>query len=183
MAKASAQKKEPQVDPETDAPVEETAAKAPEPQPVVKPINLSRFKQAEHTRNLFTVTVEAGVRPQAVMQQEFWQHVGHLLRRGDRLEVMDDMMSFYMEIIVLASDRLWAHVAPVNMHGDGLYYTDLAKWQGRETPIPENLYKVDFAGLTKKWRVLYKGSLMKDEFETEGLARRWAAAHAAAQKL
>jgi len=155
------------MDPVTEDPQEKKA---------VKPVNMGRFREAQYSRNIFTVTVEPGVTVEDVCEQGFWQHIGAMLKAGDRIEVMDDMMSYYAELIVIAADRLWAQVGVIRE-------IDLTTFQGGEIPIPEQHYEVNFAGLTVKWRELYKGNVMKDGFETEGLARRWCSNHAAAQKL
>ena len=144
-------------------------------QPKTPPIALSRVKQAEYDRNLWCVTVPIGTTPEQFLDQTYWQHVASLFKPRDRLEIMDDKMSFYCQAIVLAQDKLWCHLAPIA-------FVDLMKFHGQDIPIEEKDYSVDFAGSVHKHRVLYKGEVLKEGFETEGLARRWAANHTAARK-
>lgn len=138
-------------------------------------ITAARFKEAGYHRNIFCVTVEPGTTIEDITGLKFWEHVAHMLKAGDRIEVMDDSMSFYLELVVIGAERLWAQVYP-------LRFTDLTKAHEFIRPQSMDLYKVEHAGSHHKWRVMYDGEEMKDGFETEGLARRWASNHSAAQQ-
>ena len=139
------------------------------------PLAPARFRQAEYARNVFEVNCPSGTTLEDLIEQNYWQHVAHMLKQKDRIEVTDDTLTFYIELMVLAADRLWAHVAVV-------HEVDLLPFHGQDIPIDERHYKVEFAGAHHKYRVLYKGEMIKEGFATEALARRWASNHATALK-
>lgn len=137
-------------------------------------INMARFAEAGYARNVFVVTAVEGTTIEQICDQAYWQHVAHMLKPADRIEVLDETMSYFIELIVLAQDRLWAHVGI-------LQHIDLRPFHGQDIPIAEVDYEVKYAGTHVKWRVLYKGDKLKDGFATEGLARRWVSNHIASR--
>lgn len=148
------------------------AEQVKQPQPPA--ITMSRFSEAGYSRNIFCVTAEPSTSIEEILHQKYWQHVAHMLKAGDRIEVMDDKMSYFLELVVIGAERLWAHVGVLRK-------IDLTSFRGQEIPVDENLYRIEHAGSHHKWRVLYEGEVMKDGFETEGLARRWASNHSDAR--
>ena len=136
-----------------------------------KPVGLSRFGLANEVRNVWRLTCEASTTPEQVVQQHYWANVSMHLRPGDLIEVIPDDMKWEMHLRVLGAGRLFAHVAKT-------FYTKL---EAAVDPILlPSIYKVEHAGAHHKWRVVRDGHTLKDGFETEAIARRYAANHEAA---
>lgn len=157
---------------QTPAPTMEPTL-ATEKEKAVPPLSPARIEEAGYNRNVFCVTAAEGLSPEEICDQNYWQHVSQMLKPGDHIEVVDETYQFYLELIVLAADRLWAHVAIINE-------VDLSPFHGQDIKIDARHYEVKFAGAHYKWRVFYKKDIIKQGFATEGLARRWAVNHAAA---
>lgn len=135
------------------------------------PITVSRFELAEQSRNIFSVTVPVDVKREQVIDEAFWQHVSKSLAPGNRIEVMPDDMGWYMELMVLGSGNLYAHVAE-------LRYVDLT---GFTAPVDmPSAYKVEWAGPHAKWRVRRGEDVMEKQFQTKKEAQQWAENHIAA---
>jgi len=160
-----------------EEPVEEPVA-AEEPNPLLdKPlekipaITASRFGLADEYRNVWRVTCDMDTKPEHALEQGYWAHVSMNLRPGDRIVVVPDNFAWELHLRVIGAGRLYAHVIKLEFY------------QLTPATPPEKLpsiYTIGFAGAHHKWRVVREGQPLKDGFETEALARRWAANHEAA---
>lgn len=150
-----------------------TAQKIEEPEieHKVSGITVARFGLQEEHNRIWRVNTPMGVTPKDTLNEHFWEHVSMHLRPGDEIRVMPDNMAWEQVLHVVNAGKLYAHVIQKELYE--LKPTDEA------LHLP-SVYKVEFAGTTHKWRVIRSGRPLKDGFETEALARRYAANHEAA---
>lgn len=121
--------------------------------------------------NRWRVDAPMGTTPEDCMDESFWQHVAMKLRVGDEIVVMPDNMAWKLILHVVGAGRLYAHVAKQELY-------ELAPLE-QAIKLP-SIYEVKFQGTHHKWAVIRSGEPLKDGFETEGLARRYAQNHEAA---
>jgi len=159
MSEAATAKKLPEQD--AEAPEESTA----------KPITEGRIGLEVEKSNRWRVDVPMGTTPEDCMKESYWQHVAPRLRPGDEIVAMPDNMAWKLVLHVLGAGRLFAHVVKEELY-------ELAPLEAA-IKLP-SIYEVKFTGTHHKWAVIRESKPLKDGFETEGLARRYAANHEAA---
>ena len=142
-----------------DKPLDKTKAPA---------ITMARFGLAEAVRNIWHATVPVEVTPKEVMDEAYWCNVSMHFKPGDEIIVFPDNMAWKLVLHVIGAGKLWAHVAKLHFH-------DLAQVKPHEK-LP-SIYKIEYAGTHHQWRVLREGKELRDSFQTEALANRWAANH------
>jgi hypothetical protein len=140
----------------------------------VKPISLNRFGVAGEKRNEFVVHCKHGALPEHVLEVEFWEHISQHLGRGDIVEITPDDLAWEMNVRVIDRGNNWATVRE-RFRVD---YGGPAQLRP-ETPTK---YKVEWAGQTDKFRVVFNGEVLKKGFATELLASQYASNHAQALK-
>lgn len=154
-----------------------TAEKLPEqdaeaPEAVTaKPITEGRIGLEVEKSNRWRVDVPMGCTPEDCMNESFWQHVASRLRPGDEIVAMPDNMAWKLVLHVVGAGRLYAHVVQEELY-------ELAPLEAA-IKLP-SIYEVKFTGTHHKWAVIRESKPLKDGFETEALARRYAANHEAA---
>ena len=154
------------IDPETDVEVEA------EPLEKAVPITQARFGLADERANRWRIDVPMGISPEQILKDEsYWQHIATFLKPGDEITVMPDNMAWKLILHVAGSGRLFAHVSMIS-------FVEL-RAAGDLVSIP-SIYKIEFQGTHHKWAVIRENKPLKDGFETEGLARRYAQNHEAA---
>lgn len=136
-----------------------------------KPILDSRMGLEVEKSNRWRVDVPEGVTPQDCIDQNFWQHVAMKLRPGDEIVCMPDNMAWKLVLHVVGAGRLYAHVVQQSLF-------ELAPLE--QTIRLPSIYEVKYTGTHHKWAVIRESAPLKDGFETEGLARRYAANHESA---
>jgi hypothetical protein len=154
------------IEPEADAEVEAA--------PIEKatPITQARFGLQVEASNRWRVDVPMGVTPEQILKDEsYWQHIATFLKPGDEIVCMPDNMAWKMELHVAGSGRLFAHVSMTS-------FVELV--QASQMVSLPSIYKVEFQGTHHKWAVIRENKPLKDGFETEALARRYAQNHEAA---
>ena len=135
------------------------------------PIPVSRFGlQVEHN-NDHRVNVPQGTLPEQLFKEDVWAHIAIRLKPGDQIHVMPDDMAWELLLHVQGVGKTYAHVI------QKAFYKLAATERGQNLP---SIYKIEFAGTTYKWRVIRGDKLIRDGFESEALARRYAANHEAA---
>jgi len=144
---------------------------APPESRTAKPVPESRLSLADEMSNRWRVNVPMGTTPEDVMEADFWQHVAVKFRPGDEIVVMPDNMAWKLVLHVVGAGRLFAHVAKQD------FYEFAPLEQAIKLP---SIYEVKFLGSHHKWGVIRESKPLKDGFETEGLARRYAANHESA---
>jgi len=76
-----------------------------------QPLQLSRMKEGQYARNVFSVTVPNNVTIADIVEETYWQHVARNLRLRDRIEVMPDNGEWFVELMVTSVGKLHAGVA------------------------------------------------------------------------
>ena len=141
--------------------VEETPASA-------KPITVSRWGLLVEHANSFRVNCKVDTTAEQCLDPSYWEHISQYLSRGDEIHVMPDDMAWELVLHVQDKGHNWAHVIKKSLF-------QLAPSVGLERVTSD--YKIEWAGSTKKFRVLRKGDELKAGFATEALARVYAANH------
>lgn len=135
------------------------------------PIVQGRFGLEVEASNRWRVTVPMTTDRDDLLDESYWQHIATQLRPGDEIVAMPDNMAWKDIYHVCGSGRLYAHV--VRMQQFELTPLEAA------VHLP-SIYKVEFKGSHHKWAVVRGDVPLKDGFETEALARRYAANHESA---
>jgi len=154
-----------------------TAEKLPdqvEEQPesnTAKPISEGRLGLEVERSNRWRVDVPLGTTPEDCMKESYWRHVATRFRPGDEIVCMPDNMAWKLVLHVVGAGRLYAHVAKQELY-------ELAPLE-QAIKLP-SIYTIKFLGSHHKWGVLRENKPLKDGFETEELARRYAQNHEAA---
>lgn len=135
------------------------------------PPSLGRFGLQAENNQKWRLNVPIEVTPEQCLDEGFWAHIAMHLRAGDEVRVFPDNMTWELVLHVVDQGKAFAHVVKKAFY-------ELAPTTG-QMRLP-SVYKVDFAGTTKKWRFIRDGKVVRDGFATEALARRAAANHEAA---
>jgi hypothetical protein len=138
-----------------------------------KPITEGRMGLEVEMSNRWRVNVPMGTTPEDCMKETYWQHVAIRLRPGDEIVCLPDNMAWKLVLHVVGAGRLYAHVVQEELY-------ELAPLEA--TIRLPSIYEVKFTGTHHKWAVIRESKPLKDGFETEGLARRYAQNHEAAVK-
>lgn len=140
----------------------------------LQPLTEARFGLEVEASNRWRATIPMGVDPEKILKDEsYWRHIARYLRPGDEIVCMPDDMAWKLIVHVHGSGRLYAHVSKEEFY-------ELTSLEA-EVKVP-SIYEVKFAGTHHKWAVLRKGKHLKDGFETEAIARRYAQNHEAASQ-
>jgi hypothetical protein len=105
----------------------------------------------------------------AEKRNTYARHLG----RGDIVVIEPDDLAWEMSVKVLDMGHNWANVRPRSMHKYGEFEVVPERPKG---------YTIKWAGQTDKFRVEYKGEVIKKGFATEQLAGTFASNHAQALK-
>ena len=140
----------------------ETAA----PPKRVVPLNVSRCMFGDFARNTHTAIVPAGTDFETVCRPEFWANVTRLAV-GDIIQVSTDDRAWFAELFVLGKARNSATVAVLR--------EPLQLVAAFKPEAGAKHFDVQFSGAHGKWRVirLSDKNVVKDQFETQGEARKW----------
>ena len=136
-----------------------------------KPINEGRIGLEVEKSNRWRVDVPAGTTPEDCMVESYWQHVAIRLRPGDEIVCLPDNMAWKLVLHVVGAGRLYAHVVQEELY-------ELAPLEAT-IKLP-SIYEVKYTGTHHKWAVIRESKPLKDGFDTEDLARRYAQNHEAA---
>lgn len=135
-----------------------------------KPVSLhgSRFKLAEHDRNVWSVELDNETDVKEIADPGFWAHVAQKLRRGDRIEMYPENLSWFAEMIVSDSGPTWAKVQPLRI-------VELAAVAIPEILLDNGRYKIDFAGKNEMYRITDNSTrkVLKSKCKTSLEAQNW----------
>lgn len=140
----------------------------------VKPVGVNRFGLAGEKRNEYAVHCKVETLPEQVLEVEFWEHIARFLGRGDTVEITPDDLAWEMSVRVLDKGNNWANVKK-------RWFIDHGGRAEIKSELPSK-YKIDWAGQTDKFRVVFNGEVQKSGFATEALANQFATNHAQALK-
>ena len=161
------------VDPIDESAKEAAPPEKPEIPESVKPVGVNRFGLAAEKRNHYLVNVPHGTDPKVALEPDFWTHVARHLGRGDVVSIEPDDLAWELSVKVLDCGHNWANVRQRHFHEFGSVEV---------APEMPASYKIEWAGQTDRFRVVFKGEVLKKGFATEDLARRFASNHAQALK-
>lgn len=139
-----------------------------------KPISLNRFGVALEKRNEFVVHAKQGADPELCLEPKFWEHIARHLGRGDIVEIVSDDLAWELSVRVIDKGHNWAHVKK-------RHFIDYGGAVEIQSELPQN-YKVDWAGQTDKFRVIFNGEPLKVGFANEAFAHQYARNHAQSLK-
>lgn len=128
-------------------------------------VSKNRMKETSFARNSYTIFEDPAKTLEQIIDERYYAHVAHMLRPNDRIEVIAEDRTWMHELMVVEVGRLHARVVVLRSH-------ELAKPE----PLPKDSpYRVDFAG--DEWRVLQGADVIKEGFQTQASAARWAKEH------
>lgn len=136
-----------------------------------KPLNQSRFFQADHRFNRWAVVAEHGETIDTITKPEYFTHVSKRLRPMDKIEVYAEDMSFYAELLVIDAGSTWAKTFVLR---------NVSLLKGSPAPASDtDKYIVSYRGLHKKFSVVRKADqeVVKDGFQSKDEANTWLAGH------
>jgi hypothetical protein len=139
----------------------------------VKPIGTNRFGLRSEKENDYIIHVPHGTDPELCLEPDFYSHIAKHLGRGDVVTIEPDDLAWEMSVKVLDRGHNWANVRPREMFKYGQFEV--------QSDTPRD-YKIEWAGQTDMFRVVYKGEVLKVGFAVEEFARRFASNHAQALK-
>lgn len=132
---------------------------------------------ADYGRTIHSIIPEYGTPIEALLDPSYWAHVANFLKPWDRIEVQAEDGSYYAELMVKASGKLYANVELL------VKYDLHAIIPGAMETAPTG-YHVKYRGTLQKWCVLrdevtkdgkvnVAKDVLKDGFAEEAEARRW----------
>lgn len=133
----------------------------------------NRLKLAEHQRNQWFVTAEAGTAIDEIFNREYWTHVARNLRPYDEIMVAVDTNDWLVKLLVHSSGPSWANV--IELHR----WTDIQPKFVKGVEDTSNGLVVEWSGPHTKFRVKRKsdGHVLKDGFtdraQAEIYLREW----------
>lgn len=132
----------------------------------MKALTESGFKLAEFQRNVYLASPAAGVTLDDMKKPDYWANLGHILRPGDRIEVLPEDFTFFAELIVRDAGQLFAMVETLRC----------VTFDGEVAPVEAGAYRVQWAGPAHKFRVVRTsdGAVIQTGFPNKGAALRYA---------
>lgn len=133
-----------------------TAPPAPAPVAIVKKVEPRKLPprslaQAEFARNVWSIVPEQGTTLQEILTPEYFAHVGIKFKPRDKIEVCFNDMSYYAELLVIDTDRLWTKTAVI-------FAVDLAGEKAAAAAAREQLNQTEYipryTNITDKWTVI-----------------------------
>lgn len=113
---------------------------------------------AEHERNIYLCTVDAGVTRKDILNPLFWSHIAPKLRPYTRIEARSHDGSLFAELLVTQAERTWAKVHVLSWHDLTTQDVSLTKDDVAAAAKIEagtgNQYQVVQKGPVKKWCVI-----------------------------
>jgi hypothetical protein len=126
----------------------------------------SRFQNAEHARTVWRVVAEEATEIEDILKPIFWAHVGHYMQRFDRIEVLADDETWFVELLVRDAGRGFAKVAVLSKHT----FEDAT-----EAPSTIEGFEVVWKGPIRKFVVIRNAdrSLLKEQLANKAQAIAW----------
>ena len=140
------------------------AEKKPEPH-VCHPNN---FHEAAFRQNSWFAIADVGVKPDDILNIEYWRHhAAQKIRPGDKIAVMCEDKSWYVEAVVFAT---YGHGAVVRFISQPVIIREKA-----ELPAAESDYVVEDLGLAKRWgiRRTKDSRIVQSGLESREAANKW----------
>jgi hypothetical protein len=141
---------------------------APAPAKKVAPrLTVDRFKEAEYTRRVWSMTPAENTEVDHLLKPEYWSLVAAKLNPTDRIEVVAEDNSWFADLLVISAGGNWAKVkllrhVPLNDSED-------------DANLGSSQFKVMYGGVKAKHKVVRNADnvVMKDGFPTKAEAIKW----------
>lgn len=136
-----------------------------------------KLKRAEFERTVYRICPEYGTTLEDLLKPEYWSHVGKQLRHFDKIEVVFEDSSRYLELVVIDCAPLWAKVSVVL----DLDLTDEKEEANkvRQDKDTNGDFRVEWGGNNQKFRVIRVADKekIKEGFATKAEAEKWVEEH------
>lgn len=143
-------------------------------------LNTSNLREAEYERRIYAVTPEHGTTIEQMLDPAYWANVGYKFKPGDRIEVISEDSTWFAELLVIASARLWAKVST-------LRFVELAETVADGAGISMSVasapafddYVIKWGTGSTKFRVIRKQDkeVIREGFATKRDAEAWLLDH------
>lgn len=133
-------------------------------------LNPARMALAEHWRQDWCVNAESGTTMEDIVSTTYFSHMAELLKPYDHIEVRSEDGAWIANLIVIRSDRNWAHVKM-------MAFIDIIEGAEEKTVSKKNT--VEFKGPHHKWSVirLQDGEKIKTGCGSREEANTWLDEH------
>ena len=133
-------------------------------------ILLKNVKGAEFARNIWCATVEQDTQKSDLLRPEYWAHVTHFLKQGDRIEVECEDLSYFAELYVKGVGKNWVQVVIMR-------FVELDNQV--EKPTAQDEYTVQYKGKISKWCVIRNSdkALVYEGGDSQSVAVAWMTDH------
>ena len=128
----------------------------------------NNFHQAEFKQNAWFAIADVGTKPEDVLSIEYWRHhAAQKIRPSDKIGVMCEDKSWYVEVIVFAT---YGHGAVVRFISEPVIIREKA-----EIPAADSDYIVEDLGLAKKWGIRRSkdNRIVQSGLESREAANKW----------
>jgi hypothetical protein len=144
-----------------------------------KRLNEMQFFEQGTRQNSWIAIAKAGTTIEEVLDRDYFGNVASKLRVPDKIAVIAEDKSFYLEVIVFLVAASWADVR--------LFGTPI-KWdQAGGVPRMESEYDIVYGGLITEWTVVHlkTGRTVKADgtLKTREQAARWVADYVKSQSM
>lgn len=129
----------------------------------------ARIQQADQDYARYVARLPRATKFEDCLDENFWAHVAMTLTPWDRIEILSEDMSYHAELVVIATDRLWARVALLSH----------TKLEAAPLPVKDEM-AIQWSGPHTKYRVLRGTVVLQDGFITKPDAEKWKTEHAQA---
>lgn len=136
--------------------------------PHLPPLSPARVNEAGHTWRIWNVVVPSGIKPEDLFDPAFWRLCAPRLRPLDRIEVVDDDMTYFAELLVTQIGA-GNTVTMKGMRAGELQGASAFGASARNTTGARVIYR----GPHRKWCVERGSDVLKEGFETEGQGNTW----------
>lgn len=126
----------------------------------------ARLHTTEQDHLSYTVRLPRATKFEECLDEKFWTNVAMILKPWDHIEILPDDFSYHAELVVIATDRLWAKVGLLS-------YMDIVI----ATAVAADDLRVQWAGPSAKYRVLRGTTVLQDGFVTKPEAEQWKLEH------
>lgn len=130
-------------------------------------ISEARFHEATFNRNVWSIIPEFGTTKEDILRPEYWAHISIKLKPMDKIEVVFEDMSQYIELMVVDSGRVWTKVVVISEK----------MLENVEQELPKELkqFEVKWQGPHNKYVVvrLKDNEILKKEISSKEEATLW----------
>jgi hypothetical protein len=125
-----------------------------------------QLQTSETARNHYVARPEAAVTREQMLRPAFWSHVAKMLRAGDRIDALSADASWFMELVVRASDGVEVAIGELRF----VAFDAIAQRN------PDD-YEIAYKGPVVRWRITRKadGVIVQENLQSKLAAEAWLA--------